>query len=88
MAAATTVDEASAQPAKGDRISIYWTEMDTWYNGTYKCCRNEQGDDGRPQRSSCILYDAVDEWSGCTARQLTYWHCLDDENWRQIEHAE
>ena len=34
-------------------------------------------------RHTQIIYDAVGNWT--TARQLTYWHCLDDENWEAAE---
>ena len=36
----------------------------------------------RGQRASRIIYDAVGAWAGCTPKQLTYYHCLDDERWR------
>ena len=65
-----------------DRVSVYWADADTWFDGTYKTNRIEAADGGGQQRASCILYDATGLWAGCTPRQLTYWHCLDDEQWK------
>ena len=81
--------QASPAPLKvGDRISVYWTDMSEWFNGTYRCSRVEAADDGGSQRSSCILYDAQGPWATCTKSQLTYWHCLDDEQWARVEDHE
>ena len=66
------------------RISVYWTEMDQWFNGTCKCSRIEDADGGGKQRASCVVYDASGPWAGCKASQLTYWHCLDDEQWQAL----
>ena len=41
----------------------------------------EEGDHGHRQRATRIVYDPVGAWAGCTPKQLTYWHCLDDENY-------
>ena len=69
--------------ATGSRVSVFWTDMDTWFTGTVSQTRVEPADDGGSQRATQIIYDAVDNWT--TARQLTYWHCLDDENWEATE---
>ena len=42
--------------------------------------RTSTGDDGRPQRMTRVLYDAVEPWP-----PLPYWHCLDDETWKYLE---
>jgi hypothetical protein len=68
-----------------DRVSVYWTELNAWYNGTFRHSRVEPSDEGGTQRASCIVYDAVGDWATCTTKQLTYWHCLDDERWERIE---
>ena len=64
-----------------DRVSIYWTETQQWFEGTFKTSRVEAADGGGKQRTSCVLYDATGLWARCTQKQLTYWHCLDDEQW-------
>ena len=64
----------------GDRISVFWTEMDEWYAGSVTSSRTSTGDDGRPQRMTRVLYDAVEPWP-----PLPYWHCLDDETWKYLE---
>ena len=69
----------------GERVSIFWTEMDEWFDGTFRTSRIEPADGGGRQRSSCILYDAVGQWAQCNRSQLTYWHCLDDEQWKYAE---
>ena len=63
----------------GDRVSVYWTELREWYDGTYTSSRIEQADGGGLQRASRVLYDAAAAWS-----QQAYWHCLDDECWHRI----
>ena len=67
----------------GDRIAVYWTEAKEWYQGEYRASRVEAADGGGKQRASCILYDAVGPWANCNGRELTYWHCLDDEVWNK-----
>ena len=69
--------------AAGSRVSVFWTDMDEWFTGTVSRTRIEPADDGGSQRATQIIYDAVGNWT--TARQLTYWHCLDDENWEATE---
>ena len=68
---------------RGERLYVYWTDDNEWYPGTFVTSRVEDADGGGRQRSSCILYDAVGAWASCTKAQLTYWHCLDDELWKQ-----
>ena len=67
---------ASAIPAaplkQGERLSVFWTEMDAWYNGVFKSSRVEDADGGGKQRASCVVYDAVGPWAKCTRQQLTY----------------
>jgi hypothetical protein len=78
----TTPQAVPAAPLKrGERLSVYWTELDQWYTGTFTTSCVEAADGGGKQRSSCIVYDATGAWATCTKRQLTYWHCLDDEQW-------
>jgi hypothetical protein len=67
---------------KGERLSVYWTELREWYSGTYKASRVEDADGGGKQRASCVVYDGTGPWAACSQGQLTYWHCLDDELWR------
>ena len=76
---------APSQLKNGDRVSIYWTETQQWFEGTFKTSRVEAADGGGKQRTSCVLYDATGLWARCTQKQLTYWHCLDDEQWTQAE---
>ena len=76
---------ATSPPLKrGERLAVYWTEMDQWFTGTFKTSRIEDADGGGTQRSSCVVYDAVGLWATCSHNQLTYWHCLDDEQWKTI----
>ena len=82
-AAASAAASASPSLTRGQRISVFWTEMDAWYDGTVASSRVERADDSSLQRATHINYDPVESWR--TARQLSYWHCLDDENWRPIE---
>ena len=76
---------APSQLKNGDRVSIYWTETQQWFEGTFKTSRIEAADGGGKQRTSCVLYDATGLWARCTQKQLNYWHCLDDEQWTQAE---
>ena len=77
-----TPAEASPPPCKaGDRVSVYWTELKQWYEGTFTKSIVENADSGGRQRSSRIVYDQVGLWANCTTAQLTYWHCLDDDLW-------
>ena len=69
---------------RGARLSVYWTDMREWFTGTYKTSRIESADDGSKQRASCVVYDPVGPWAQCAARQLTFWHCLDDEQWEPL----
>ena len=74
--------EAKVPPpplSKGDRISVYWSDMERWFDGAFQWSIVETGDDGEPQRTSCVLYDAVDEWKAHYG-----YHCLDDEHWQRI----
>ena len=66
----------------GDRLEIYWTELQQWYSCTFTSSRVEDADGGGKQRSSRVVYDAVGLWANCPPKALTYWHCLDDEQWR------
>ena len=80
--APATPQAVPAAPLKrGERLSVYWTELDQWYAGTFVTSCVEAADGGGKQRSSCIVYDAAGAWAACTKQQLTYWHCLDDEQW-------
>ena len=79
---------AKANPApvkRNDRVSVYWTEDEQWYVGTFTASRIEDADGGGTQRSCCIVYDAVGPWASCSRAQLTYWHCLDDERWERVQ---
>ena len=82
--APTLPTEPGTALAKGARITVYWTDMKTWFNGTCTSSRLEPADGGGTQRSTYIVYDAVDAWSKCTAAQLRECHCLDDEQWHYI----
>ena len=83
-AAATSAAASPSPPlSRGQRISVFWTEMDAWYDGTVTSSRVERADDGSSQRATHINYDPTGPWR--TAQQLSHWHCLDDENWRAIE---
>ena len=66
----------------GARVEVFWTELNEWFKGTFTSSRVEDADGGGKQRSSRIVYDATGPWAACNAKQLTYWHCLDDEMWR------
>ena len=80
--APTQAEVGPAPLRRNERLSIYWTDMDAWFEGTYRTSRVEDADGGGKQRASCIVYDAKGQWATCTPTQLTYWHCLDDELWR------
>ena len=82
-------DENTAPPnsapspplGKGTKVSVYWTRwgaMVQWDGD--QLSRLEVGDDGQKQRATHIQYDAVGSWR--TTKQLSYWHCLDDEHWQ------
>ena len=87
-AAETPAKPAPAPLRTNDRLSVYWSDMDRWFDGTYKASRMEDADGGGKQRASCVVYDPVDAWASCTASQLTCWHCLDDEEWKPLmQHA-
>ena len=78
-------DSAPPPPplVSGDKVSVYWTELKQWYTGTLTSSRVEASDDGGKQRASRIVYDATGPWAQCNAAALTYWHCLDDEQWHR-----
>ena len=57
----------AARPAKGQRIRVFWTDMNAWYSGTVTHLR------GRLTR---VLYDAAAGWPS----QL-FFHELTDERW-------
>ena len=63
-------------------MKVYWTEHRQWYDATFVRSQVEKGDDGGVQRASCVRYDAAGDWRDCDQRELTYWHCLDDEWWQ------
>ena len=65
----------------GDRITVYWTELREWFTCTFMRSQLEDADGGGKQRSSKVVYDATGPWATCSVKQLTYWHCLDDEQW-------
>ena len=68
---------------KGTKISVFWTEMQQWFTGTVTSSRLETGDDGQTQRATHIQYDKVGAWR--TTKQLSHWHCLDDECWQPAD---
>ena len=67
----------------GDRVSVYWTDIQEWHVGTFTSSIVEVGDDGALQRASRIVYDRQSRWAHCSTKELTYWHCLDDEMWQR-----
>ena len=69
---------------RGDRLSVYWTEMNEWYAGTFTASRVEQADGGGQQRACCVVYDAQGAWAACSKAKLTFWHCLEDEQWTPL----
>ena len=73
-------EEPSPPIPSGTRISVYWTEMEQWFDGTVTSSRLETGDDGQRQRATHVQYDPFGTWR--STRQLSYWHCLDDEHWQ------
>ena len=77
------VDKAPLK--RGERVSIFWTDMNEWFTGTFSTSRVEAADGGGQQRACCIVYDATGPWAACNKAQLTYWHCLDDEQWQHAE---
>ena len=82
-------ERAPPAPLKAnDRLSVYWTDMGEWFNGTFKTSRVEPADGGGMQRTSCVVYDAKGPWKACSTKDLTYWHCLDDEQWQAIAEQE
>ena len=82
--------EQEAGPAprkKNQRLKVYWTDMDEWFSGTFRTSRVEDAGGGDKQRSSCVVYDAAGPWVRCNEQQLTYWHCLGDEQWQPLDTA-
>ena len=75
-------DAPSPALAAGTRVTVFWTDMDRWFDGTVQRSRLEEADGGGTQRATQIVYDPIDNW--VTAKQLTYWHCLDDETWQHL----
>ena len=69
---------------RGERVEVFWTDMNQWFAGTFKTSRVEPADGGGTQRASCVVYDAAGVWAHSSVKQLTYWHCLDDEQWHRI----
>ena len=67
----------------GERIAVYWTDLSEWYHGTFTSSRVEAADGGGFQRASRVVYDAVGAWAHSKPKDLTYWHCLDDEQWHR-----
>jgi len=57
-------------PPRGQRIRVYWTDMDRWFEGAVT---------SRRQGETRVFYDAVDEWP-----PLAYWHNLAVERWQLI----
>ena len=81
----TPTAHAPPPPLKaGERLSVYWTELGEWYEGTFTSSRVEDADGGGKQRASRVVYDATGPWAKCTEADLTYWHCLDDEQWQHL----
>ena len=80
-APAPAASEPGKALPKGTRISVYWTEMQEWFSGTCTSSRLEPADGGGTQRSTYVAYDAVGPWASCSAAELRYCHCLDDERW-------
>ena len=80
----TPQQEVPPPPLKaGERLSVYWTEHQEWYVGTFTSSHIEKSDDGGRQRASRVVYDATGLWAKCKAADLIYWHCLDDELWHR-----
>ena len=69
---------------RGERVEVFWTDMNQWFAGTFRTSRIEPADGGGTQRASCVVYDATGVWAQSSVKQLTYWHCLDDEQWHRI----
>ena len=80
---APTAHVAPSPLQAGDRVSVYWTDMREWFAGVFTSSRVDSSDDGGLQRSSRVVYDATGPWARCNTKDLTYWHCLDDEQWRK-----
>ena len=81
---AQATQQAAQRPqlAKGERISVYWTEMDAWFSATHMSTRKAYDNDGNAIYESHLIYDATGAWT--RKQDLTYWHCLDDEQWEKI----
>ena len=74
--------EAPERPplSKGQRIRVYWTEEDEWYDATHLSTRKAVDNDGEHMFESHIEYDPVGVW----LKQTRYWHCLQNELWEPI----
>ena len=72
--------DAHPNLGKGARISVYWTEMDEWYEATHLSTRKVRDENGETVHESHVQYDAVGEWKTTTK----YWHRLADEEWETI----
>ena len=82
QASRATVSAGATPHHRNASREVFWTEINKWFTGTFTSSRIEDADGGSKQLSSRIVYDATGPWASCNAKQLTYWHCLDDEMWR------
>ena len=64
----------------GQRITVYWTDMDEWYDATHLSTRKTIDGEGDTIYESHVEYDAVGVWTNKTK----YWHCLSDETWEVL----
>ena len=69
---------AADVPRRGERIEVYWTDMDRWFAGNYMQATAGLDEEGQPARLFRVDYDAVDAWP-----QLTYFHRSDTTRWRR-----
>ena len=67
------IEPSRSLPRAGQRISVFWTDEDRWFDGLITSHRQER---------SRVLYDAVDGWS-----KVALWHVLPDERWRLASDA-
>ena len=82
-------ERAEAQPRAeevlvpaGTRVEVYWTDLRQWYAGVVTSNRREATGACTDHRIHRVVYDAVGLWANVREKQLTYWHCFDEENWQ------
>ena len=57
-------------------------------NGLFVASRVEDADGGGGKHTRIlhrVQWERLGPWAQCTKADLTYWHCLDDQQWEAAE---